>query len=95
MKPPVDATSHSSTTQRHLRPGPLPFRHFSTSPPLPGPVHEKRASVLAKKIAADEEVDLRQIMADLRDLELLDMLNKVSPKCAFSSTFSRSLSLAN
>lgn len=54
--------------------------------PLPtkvvkGPVHDRRAQLLAHGIPADREIDLKQIMDDLRDLELLDVFNKVSPKC--------------
>ncbi|GAA5867476.1 hypothetical protein JCM3774_002915 [Rhodotorula dairenensis] len=47
---------------------------------LQGPVHERRAQLLAQRIPADREIDLQQIMDDLRDLELLEVLNKVSPK---------------
>lgn len=46
-----------------------------------GPVHDRRAQLLAHRIPADREINLKQVMDDLRDLELLDVLNKVSPKC--------------
>lgn len=52
---------------------------------LQGPVHDRRARLLAQRISADREIDLQQIMDDMRDLESLDMLNKVSPKCAANS----------
>ncbi|GAA5973278.1 hypothetical protein JCM11641_003048 [Rhodosporidiobolus odoratus] len=66
-------------------------RSFSTTPNLSvtttavlgaGPVALKRAPELAARIPSEREVDLRQIMGDLRDLELLDMLREVKPKAA-------------
>ena len=52
-------------------------------------IAERRVAELRSKIPADAEIDLKQIMADLRDLELLDLLKNVKPKCAsfFTSSF--------
>lgn len=62
----------SQSTRRAL---PLPTKIVK------GPVHDRRVQLLAHRVPAEREIDLKQIMDDLRDLELLDVLNKVSPKC--------------
>ncbi|GAA5954542.1 hypothetical protein JCM8115_004619 [Rhodotorula mucilaginosa] len=61
----------SQSTRRAL---PLPTKIVK------GPVHDRRVQLLAHRVPAEREIDLKQIMDDLRDLELLDVLNKVSPK---------------
>jgi hypothetical protein len=50
-------------------------------------IAQNRATELANKIPAETEIDLKQIMDDLRDLELLDMLRKVAPKGSSSLFF--------
>ncbi|GAA6034997.1 hypothetical protein JCM8097_002135 [Rhodosporidiobolus ruineniae] len=41
---------------------------------------ENKVAELASKVPADQKIDLRQIMWDLRDLELLELLRKQKPK---------------
>ncbi|GAA6025529.1 hypothetical protein JCM8202_001224 [Rhodotorula sphaerocarpa] len=55
-------------------------RAFASARPLLGPIHEKKVEQLAQKIPDNFLINLGQIMADLRDLELLDLLNGTSPK---------------
>ncbi|GAA5911045.1 hypothetical protein JCM8208_003968 [Rhodotorula glutinis] len=45
-------------------------------------VAERRMTELRGKIGADAEIDLKQIMADLRDLELLDLFKNIKAKSA-------------
>lgn len=58
-----------------------PFRFPSGASSAFSSVADRRAAELRSKIPADAEIDLKQIMADLRDLELLDLLRGVKPKC--------------
>ncbi|TNY23334.1 hypothetical protein DMC30DRAFT_32334 [Rhodotorula diobovata] len=59
-----------------------PFRFPSGASSAFSSVADRRAAELRSKIPADAEIDLKQIMADLRDLELLDLLRGVKPKSA-------------
>ncbi|GAA5844830.1 hypothetical protein JCM9279_000009 [Rhodotorula babjevae] len=45
-------------------------------------VAERRVDELRSKVGVDTEIDLKQIMADLRDLELLGLWRNVKPKSA-------------
>ncbi|GAA5885027.1 hypothetical protein JCM6882_007197 [Rhodosporidiobolus microsporus] len=56
-------------------------RSFSSSAvDFASAVAERRSAELAAKIPAEKEIDLKQVMDDLRDLELLDMLREAKPK---------------
>ncbi|GAA5871896.1 hypothetical protein JCM8547_003299 [Rhodosporidiobolus lusitaniae] len=75
--PPPSSSSRFFFTSAAFSPPPFPAGTRAHSS-----VAERRALGLANKISADKEVDLRQIMDDLRDLELLDEFMKVKPKAA-------------
>lgn len=72
---------YTRSVHTSLRSAPIsPFRFPSGSSASFTNIAERRASELRGRIKADREVDLVQIMADLRDLELLDMLREAKPK---------------
>ncbi|ORY45449.1 hypothetical protein BCR35DRAFT_336274 [Leucosporidium creatinivorum] len=72
----VDHLHPSNSRQRLLQPS---KRLFSTSH---SNIIEGRKQALTERIAADAVVDLQQVMADLRDLELLEKLHKTTVKAA-------------
>ncbi|GAA6047698.1 hypothetical protein JCM3770_001725 [Rhodotorula araucariae] len=59
-----------------------PIRFLPGSEASYSSIAERRATELRSKIPANTEIDLQQIMDDLRDLELLDLLRQVVPKAA-------------
>ncbi|GAA5829038.1 hypothetical protein JCM11251_004104 [Rhodosporidiobolus azoricus] len=72
---------HSSKDFRISNTSSSSKRSFSSSTaPYASAVADRRASELAGKIPADKGIDLKQVMEDLRDLELLDMLREAKPK---------------
>lgn len=75
----------SSTPRRPTVSSSLPSTFDAANSRPYSVVANNRAAELAVKIPADKEVDLKQIMDDLRYLELLDMLRKVTPRGAFFS----------